>query len=105
MFARFRQTPNRLQVSIVEPRRLAGKVRGEHVASLGSIETPLSVAGRIAFWQRVNDRLAKLSNRIDPEMQGKIRGDLHARIPMVTIDEQRASLSRMLMRYFGLAAR
>ena len=89
MFVRFRQGPYRLQVSITETRRVAGKVRHEHIASLGSIELPLTVAGRIAFWVRVNARLADLSNRIDPAMQGKIRGDLHARVPMVTPDEQR----------------
>ena len=69
MFVRFRGSPNRLQISIVETRRLNGRVRHEHIASLGSIEMPLSVAGRIAFWQRVNERLGKLSNRIDPAMQ------------------------------------
>jgi hypothetical protein len=89
MFARFRQTPHRLQVSIAETLRVDGKVRHEHIGSLGSIETPPSVADRIAFWQRVNERLARLSNRIDPATQGKIRGDVHARIPMVTADEQR----------------
>jgi hypothetical protein len=26
-------------------------VRHEHIASVGSIETPLSVANRVAFWQ------------------------------------------------------
>jgi hypothetical protein len=90
MFVRFRQTPYRLKVSIIETRRIDGKVRHEHIASLGSIEVPLSVADRIVFWQRVNERLVKLSNRIDPATQGKIRGDLHARVPMVTADEQRA---------------
>jgi hypothetical protein len=35
-------------------------------------------------------RLAKLSNRIDATMQSKILGQMHARIPMVTADEQRA---------------
>jgi hypothetical protein len=90
MFARFRQSQRRLQVSLVETRRVDGKVRHEHVASLGSIETPTAIADRITFWQRVNDRLGKLSNRIDPAIQGKIRGDIHNRIPMVTVDEQRA---------------
>jgi hypothetical protein len=90
MFIRFRQTPHRLQVSIVETRRVDGKVRHEHVASLGSIETPPTVADRVAFWQRINDRLAKLSNRVDMATQGKMRGDLHGRVPMVTPDEQRA---------------
>jgi len=90
MFVRFRHTPRRLQASIVETRRVDGKVKHEHVAMLGSVETPPTVADRIAFWQRVNDRLAKLANRLDPAMQGKIRGELHTRVPMVTPDEQRA---------------
>jgi hypothetical protein len=43
MFARFRQSRHRLQVSLVETRRNRGKVQHEHVASLGSIKVPLSV--------------------------------------------------------------
>jgi hypothetical protein len=39
-----------------------GKVRKEHIASLGSVETPLT-AGRVAFWQQLNGRLARLDNR------------------------------------------
>ena len=38
MFVRFRQTAYRLQVSLVETRRAEGKVKHEHVASLGSIK-------------------------------------------------------------------
>ena len=87
MFVRFRQTPRRLQASLVETRRLDGKVRHEHIASLGSVEMPLTVAGRIAFWLGVNARFPMLANRIDPAMQGKLRGDIHNRIPMVTPDE------------------
>jgi hypothetical protein len=90
MFARFRQTPHRLQISIVNTHRVGGKVRHEHVASLGSIELPQSVAGRIAFWQRGNERFAELSSRIDPVSRVKIRTNLRARIPIVTPDEQRA---------------
>lgn len=48
------------------------------------------MAERITFWQRLHERLAKLSNRIDATAQGKILGEVHARIPMVTADEQRA---------------
>jgi hypothetical protein len=55
-----------------------------------SVETPLTVAGRVAFWQQLNGRLARLDNRLDAAAQGKIRGDIHARIAMVTPDEQRA---------------
>jgi hypothetical protein len=88
MFVRFRQTRHRLQVSLVEPHRAAGKVKQEHVASLGSIETPPSVAARAAFWHGVHGRLGKLSNRVGPDDHSKILGMLHAKIPMPTIDEQ-----------------
>jgi hypothetical protein len=90
MFVRFRQTEHRLQVSLVETRRVDSKVRHEHVAGLGSVEVPPTVMARLAFWQRLHERLAKLSNRIDAATQGKVLGDIHARIPMVTLDEQRA---------------
>ena len=90
MFARFRQSGRRLQVSLVETRRLDAKVRHEHVASLGSIAVPPSVADRVAFWNRLHQRLARLSNRIDAETQGKILGAVHGRIAMPMIDEIRA---------------
>jgi hypothetical protein len=38
LFVRFRRSPYRLQVSIVETRRVGGKVRHEHIVSLGSID-------------------------------------------------------------------
>ena len=60
-------TAQRLQASLVETRRIDGKVRHEHIAGLGSVEMPLSVEGRLAFWQR-HERLAKLSNRVDAAM-------------------------------------
>jgi hypothetical protein len=93
MFVRFRLRPpgHRLQISIVETRRADGEVCQEHVAGLGSIVVPPSVADRVAFWQRVHERLAKLSNRIDQETCGKLMGSLHEKIPMPTAEEQRAS--------------
>ena len=90
MFVRFRETAYRLQLSLVETCRVNGKVKAEHVASLGSIATPQTVAGRVAFWARLHERLARLSNRLDGAAQGKVLGAVHARIPMVTPDEQRA---------------
>jgi hypothetical protein len=90
MFARFRQTPYRLQISLVETRLVDGKVRHEHVASLGAIILTPSVADRVAFWARLHDRITNLSNRIGPEAQGRILGEIHARVPMVTPDELRA---------------
>jgi hypothetical protein len=64
----------------VETRRENGKVRHEHVASLGSIETPLSVAARMEFWRGLHERLAQLSNRLDAEMRGKVVGAMHTRV-------------------------
>jgi hypothetical protein len=90
MFVRFRQSPRRLQLSLVETRREGGKVRHEHVASLGAVATPLSVAGRVELWQGLHQRLDRLSNRLDGETQAKILGAVHARVPMPTVDEVHA---------------
>ena len=90
MFVHFRETPYGLAMSLVESRREKGKVRHEHVASLGSIETPLSVAARIEFWRGLHEWLDQLSNRLDAETRGKVIGAVHARVPMVTPDDQRA---------------
>jgi hypothetical protein len=89
MFVRFRSGKTRLQVSLLQTSRSDGKVRNEHVASLGSIKLPQTVDARITFWQRLHDRLAKLGNRVDATTQAKLCGDIHAKIPMVTLDEQR----------------
>jgi hypothetical protein len=90
MFVRFRQSPARLQVSLVETRRSAGKVHHEHIASLGSILREPTIADRVGFWSRLHARLGALGNRVTAEDQGKILGAIHARIAMVTADEQRA---------------
>jgi hypothetical protein len=90
MLVHFRETPYGLAMSLVETRRENGRVRHEHVASLGSIETPPSVASRIEFWRGLHERLAQLSSRLDAETRGKVLGAVHARVPMVTPDEQRA---------------
>ena len=88
MFVRFREAGRWLQISLVETRRVDGKVQYGHVAYLGSISTPPSIAERIVFWQNLHARLGKLANRVvDP---GPIMASVHARIPMVTPDEQRA---------------
>jgi hypothetical protein len=87
MFVRFRPSPRRLQLSLVETRREAGKVRHEHVASLGVVPSPLTVAGRVEYWQDLHQRLGRLSNRLDDETKAKILGAVHARVPMPTVDE------------------
>jgi hypothetical protein len=52
-----------------------------HVASFGSVEVPPSVEDRIAFWQRLHERVAKLANRLDATAQAKLLGDIHAPRP------------------------
>ena len=89
MLVRFRQTDDRLQVRLVVTRRVAGRVRHEHVASLGAITLPLSVADRLAFWRGLHERLAKLSHRVDTETRAEILTAIHARVPIVTAAEQR----------------
>jgi hypothetical protein len=77
-------------VSLVETRRIDGRVRHEHIASFGAVEVPPSVEDRIVFWKSLHERLARLANRLDAAAQAKLLGDVQARIPMVTLDEQRA---------------
>jgi hypothetical protein len=88
MFVRFRETPDRVHVSLVETRRCNGRVKHEHVASFGSILKPLTVDERLAFWTAVHERLRKLANRVSNS--ARILGQIHARIPMVIIEEQDA---------------
>jgi hypothetical protein len=57
MLVHFRETPYGLAMSLVETHRENGKVRHEHAASLGSIETPPSVAARIEFWRGSRDAM------------------------------------------------
>jgi hypothetical protein len=90
MFVRFRHQGRRLQPSLMQTRRVDGKVRSEHIASLGSVDADMSVRERIAFWAKLPGRLDRLGNRVGADEHGKIYGALHDRIPMVTPEEQRA---------------
>jgi hypothetical protein len=90
MFVRFRLQGNRLQASLVESRRAAGKVQVEHIGALGSVDAGVSVRSRVAFWAKIHDRLAALGNRIGADEHAKILGALHGRIPMVTPEDIRA---------------
>jgi hypothetical protein len=87
MFVRFRSSPRRLQLSLVETRKEGGKVRHDHIASLGAIAAQPTVANRVEYWQALHQRLGRLANRLDGEMQAKILGAVHARVPMPTVDE------------------
>lgn len=90
MFVRFRQSGSRLQASLIETQRVDSKVRHEHIASLGSIDDPPTVADRADFWRRLHERLSQLSNRLDVASQAKLMGEVHARVPMPMIEDIRA---------------
>ena len=90
MFVRFRRQANRLQASLIETCRASGKVVAEHIGTLGSVDAAMSVRERIAFWAKLPGRLASLGNRVGPDEHAKLYAAIHARIPMVTSDEQRA---------------
>jgi hypothetical protein len=90
MFVRFQRQWRRLNAGLVQTRREAGRVRTEFIGMLGSVDADVSVRERLVFWAKLPERLARLGNRVDPEEHAKIYGALHARIPMVTPDEQRA---------------
>jgi hypothetical protein len=91
MFVRFRERGHRLHCSLVETRRADGRVRQEHIGSLGSTAAAPSVRDRLEFWERLHGRMAKLGNRVDSAAQAKLLGEVHARIPMVTLDEAQAA--------------
>jgi hypothetical protein len=90
MFARFRQTPSRLQVSLRESRRIGGEPRSEHIAGLGSVPIPTTIADRVEFYRRASERFKSLANRIGADDRKKIVAALRARIPPVTDDDIRA---------------
>ena len=90
MYVRFRRQGHRLQASLVQGRRAAGKVHAEHIGALGSVDADVSLRSRVAFWAKIRDRLAALGNRIGTDEHAKILGALHGRIPMVTPEDIRA---------------
>jgi hypothetical protein len=90
MFVRFRLQGYRLQASLMQSRRAAGKVRNEHIGALGSVDADVSVRERVTLWAKVHDRLAALGNRLAADEHPKILGALHSRIPMPTPEDIRA---------------
>jgi hypothetical protein len=99
--------PYRLLVGLIENRRADGKVRQAHVADLGAIDghmlpsffaglTPeranairgsivewyaKSISARCAFWAGLDERLARLANRISADDAAKVRASVQERIP------------------------
>jgi hypothetical protein len=50
MHVRARLHRRRIQISLVDTHRVDGKVRQEHIASLGSVPPEMTPADRLAFW-------------------------------------------------------
>ena len=97
--------PHRLHVTIADNRRIDGKVKQEHVADLGSIDsvflpsfwegidetqlakvrTPewerLSIRARVDFWEQAKPRLDRLANRLGPDSVKRFRMAANARVP------------------------
>jgi len=90
MFVRFRETRIGCKSSLVETRRVEGRVKHQHVASLGSISIDPNISDRMTFWAALHQRLARLSNRISNNDHHKALAAIHERVPMVKADEQRA---------------
>jgi hypothetical protein len=82
----------RLEVSIVETRREGGRVKHRHIASLGSIADD-TIEAREIFWRECEDRLARLGNKLGPDID-PLRQAIAARIPPPTDLELTAATAR-----------
>ena len=96
--------PYRIKVYIVENKRIDGKVKQETIAFLGSIDATWldsfwaapdpskldglrapnwelrSLYARVNFWDEAGEKLARLKNRIGPDMK-RIKNAIHAEVP------------------------
>jgi hypothetical protein len=78
----------RLQISLIDTRRVDGKVRQEHVASLGSISHDMAVQDRVAFWTQVHPRLSIARRNV--ETSTWLRDMFQA-----TVDSKKAMLAKL----------
>ena len=101
MFVRVRKSKKRLRLSLVETRRDGGKVRQEHVASLGSIAAAMTLADRAEFWEKLAGRLATLSNRVT---EAEAKTLIGAVVPPPTKQEIDLDNFREYMRHWQLVA-
>ena len=90
MFVDFQESGHSLRATLVTSRRAMGwRLQPVRVATIGSVELPMSVSGRAAFWCQLHETLAHLGDRVPAAQQAKIMAQTHARVPMVTVDERR----------------
>jgi hypothetical protein len=63
MFVRFRRSRHRLVVSLIETRRVDGRIVSEHVAALGSaaLPEPIGARERVRFWRGLKARFRDIA--------------------------------------------
>ena len=90
----------RLTPIIAQSRRVSGGPRQEHIACLPSIiESDIDEKGCVGFWDAVEEKLARLANRIPPEEAAKIRAALSKVAPIPDpkyAEERRAYVEAVL---------
>jgi hypothetical protein len=105
--------PYRLLVGLIANRRVNGKIKQEYIADLGAIDGHMlpsffaglsperahairgdlarwyadSISVRSAFWNALEEKLARLGNRINADDAVKIRASIKPRIPKPTADD------------------
>jgi hypothetical protein len=77
---------NRWTAILAESRRVNGKPRQHHIATLGSITLPIAyrpvgdVDDRCAFWERASARLDRLGNQVSAADREHVEASLEDRV-------------------------
>jgi hypothetical protein len=85
----------RLTPIIVQSRRVDGKPKQQHIACLPSIIESDIEKGPVWFWDKTEEQLARMTNRIPPEEMEKIRAALEKVVPKPELEfaeERRAAV-------------
>ena len=82
---------------VVENKRIDGRPRQQHVASLASItESRMEVVHqRRYFWDEVHDRLDQLGNRISIDDRRRIEAAVALKVPRLSQAEHDASIEHV----------
>lgn len=86
-YPRFAQQGHRLRVTVIDSRRIDGKVRAFRLGELGAVTLadPISLADRVKFWSEVNQRFLAIRerhpDRLSEEAEIAIRNKIGKKIP------------------------
>jgi hypothetical protein len=101
MFVRIKKSKKAFRLSLADTKRVSGKVKHEHIASLGSIRQTMTVAERSWFWAKLRERLPGLANRIDA---ARLEALIAEKIPVPTkIETDVADLEEYTRQWQGIA--